>query len=58
LESAVIIGAINGITPETFKEAANYMQNGTLTLKGAKKYSFIKEKCKEIFEEVVLTIKN
>jgi hypothetical protein len=43
LEEAVELGIRKNIIPETFREAANYLQNKTLTLESAKKFAFIKK---------------
>jgi hypothetical protein len=43
LEEAVYLGRTNNITPETFRETANYLQNKTLTLESANNFAYIKE---------------
>jgi hypothetical protein len=58
LEEAVNLGRTYYITPETFREAANYVRNKTLTLEGAVNYIKLKENCELIFAEVDLAVKN
>jgi hypothetical protein len=43
LKEAIYLGKIKRITPETFREAANYLQNKTLTLESANNFAYIKE---------------
>jgi hypothetical protein len=42
LEEAVELGDTENITPELFREAANYLQNKTLSLESANYYAYIK----------------
>jgi hypothetical protein len=58
LEEAVKLGITNNITPETFREASNYLQNKTLTLKSAISFANIKENDKIIFAEVEIVVEN
>jgi hypothetical protein len=58
LEEAVNLGNTKDITPETFREAANYVQNKTLTLECAIDFAYIKENNKLIFAEVEIVVKN
>jgi hypothetical protein len=46
------------MTPETFREAASYFLNKTLTLDGAKYYAFLKENDKLILAEVEQSVKS
>jgi hypothetical protein len=58
LEEAVNLGRTYYITPETFREAANYVQNKTLTYEGARNFANIKKFKSLIFAEVEIAVKN
>jgi hypothetical protein len=58
LEEAIYLGDTKNITPEIFREAANYLQNKTLTLERARNFVYLKENYKLIFAEVEIAVKN
>jgi hypothetical protein len=58
LEEAVDLGITKNITPEIFRETANYVQNKTLTLESARDFAYLKENDKLIFAEVEIAVKN
>jgi hypothetical protein len=58
LKETIYLGKIKSITPELFREAANYLQNKTLTLESANNFAYIKENNKLIFAEIELAVKN
>jgi hypothetical protein len=58
LEEAVCIGISKNMTPEIFREAANYVKNKTLTLDSISNFAFLKKYDKLIFSEVEIAVKN
>jgi hypothetical protein len=46
------------ITPESFREAANYYLNNSLSLIGAIDFIYLKENKKDIYAEVEKSVKN
>jgi hypothetical protein len=46
------------MTPSTFRVAVNYIENKTLTFKGAYNFAYLKENNKLIFKEAEKAVDN